>query len=75
MPGTMGGAKLVFPDYEMEKIGIIGLGYVGGAVKNSMDHGLIQLVLLDPTKQLDLIDHHAALDTVIRSTKDLCQRE
>ena len=31
--------------------------------------------LLDPTKQLDLIDHHAALDTVIRLTKDLCQRE
>jgi len=53
MPGTMGGAKLVFPDYEMEKIGIIGLGYVGGAVKNSMDHRLIELVLLDPAKQLN----------------------
>ena len=56
MPGTMGGAKLVFSDYETEKIGIIGVGYVGSAVQHSMHHyghGLIQLVLLDPAKQLN----------------------
>jgi UDPglucose 6-dehydrogenase len=51
MPGTIGGAKYIFKNESMEKIGIIGLGFVGGAIKNSMDGGWPeQLVLVDPAK-------------------------
>lgn len=51
MPGTIGGAKLIFRNQSMEKIGIIGLGFVGGAIKNAMDGGWPeQLVLVDPAK-------------------------
>jgi len=55
MPGTMGGAKLSFTnyDYTREKIGIIGLGYVGNAVQQSMAHEIATLVLLDPAKNLN----------------------
>jgi UDPglucose 6-dehydrogenase len=54
MPGTIGSAKLSFVnlDYTQEKVGIIGLGYVGSAVRESMGGGMIDLVLLDPAKQL-----------------------
>jgi UDPglucose 6-dehydrogenase len=51
MPGTIGGAKYIFKNQSMEKIGIIGLGFVGGAIKNAMDYGWPeQLVLVDPAK-------------------------
>jgi UDPglucose 6-dehydrogenase len=54
MPGTIGGAKLIFPKVSttMNKIGIIGLGFVGGAIKASMDgrDWEIDLVLVDPAK-------------------------
>jgi UDPglucose 6-dehydrogenase len=51
MPGTIGGATLIFKNQSMEKIGIIGLGFVGGAIKNAMDHGWpAHLVLVDPAK-------------------------
>lgn len=51
MPGTIGGARIVFKNQIMEKIGIIGLGFVGGAIKNAME-GLWPdpLVLVDPAK-------------------------
>jgi UDPglucose 6-dehydrogenase len=52
MPGTIGGAKIIFKNTNMfEKIGIIGLGFVGGAIKNAMDTGWNEsLVLVDPAK-------------------------
>jgi UDPglucose 6-dehydrogenase len=51
MPGTIGGAKIVFKNQNMEKIGIVGLGFVGGAIKNAMDLSWPeQLVLVDPAK-------------------------
>lgn len=56
MPGTIGGAKLNFSNtrvpLSMNKIGIIGLGFVGGAIKESMflREYDIQLVLVDPAK-------------------------
>ena len=38
MPGTIGGAKIIFTNQDkMEKIGIVGLGFVGGAIKEAMD--------------------------------------
>lgn len=49
MPGTIGGAKIIFKNNYMEKIGIIGLGFVGGAIKNSIDFG-IDVVIMDPAK-------------------------
>ena len=50
MPGTMGGAKLTFTTKDMmEKIGIIGLGYVGGAIGDAFD-GEVDLVIMDPAK-------------------------
>jgi len=51
MPGTIGGARIIFKNQSMEKIGIIGVGYVGGAIKNAMELGWPeQLVLVDPAK-------------------------
>jgi nucleotide sugar dehydrogenase len=51
MPGTIGGAKIVFKNQIMEKIGIIGLGFVGSAIKNAMDCLWPDtLVLVDPAK-------------------------
>jgi len=52
MPGTIGGAKIIFTNQDkMEKIGIIGLGFVGGAIKEAMDVGYnTKLVLVDPQK-------------------------
>jgi len=51
MPGTIGGAKFVFKKPEhMKKIGIIGLGFVGGAIKASIDWGDDAFVIIDPAK-------------------------
>lgn len=54
MPGTIGGATVTFSnlEYRQEKIGIIGLGYVGNAIRESMEGSTLSLVLLDPAKQL-----------------------
>ena len=51
MPGTMGAAKLSFnnSDYVLEKIGIIGLGFVGGAINNAMNWQ-VTTVIMDPAK-------------------------
>ena len=50
MPGTMGGAKIVFRDNPyMSKIGIIGVGYVGGAIASAAQD-FIDVILVDPAK-------------------------
>lgn len=57
MPGTTGSAALIFKsEYHREKIGIIGLGFVGTAIRAAMDFdfGINKLVLLDPK-----LGHHA----------------
>jgi UDPglucose 6-dehydrogenase len=48
MPGTMGGAKLNIGN-RGEKIGIIGLGFVGGAIERSLEYST-HLVIMDPAK-------------------------
>jgi UDPglucose 6-dehydrogenase len=52
MPGTMGSAQLSFPypDFAREKIGIIGLGFVGNAINHSFDGSLIPVIIRDPFK-------------------------
>ena len=51
MPGTIGGAKIIFKKPRiMKKIGIIGLGYVGGAIKASVDFGIEECIIIDPAK-------------------------
>jgi UDPglucose 6-dehydrogenase len=54
MPGTMGSAQIVHrinksKSGEMNTIGIIGLGYVGGAIKESFDWGE-SAIIIDPAK-------------------------
>lgn len=49
MPGTIGSAKIIMPYEETKKIGIIGLGYVGGAIYASIDWPELFLVI-DPAK-------------------------
>lgn len=77
MPGTIGGAKIIFTDnvadnyntttkkditmfFNRPKIGIVGLGFVGSAIKDNMEH-VCELILVDPPKGLqgkyeDLLD-------------------
>jgi len=51
MPGTMGGAKLTFAKKDiMEKIGIIGHGFVGSAIGNALDTIIDDVVVMDPAK-------------------------
>jgi UDPglucose 6-dehydrogenase len=54
MPGTMGAATLSFSngDYVSEKIGIIGLGFVGGAINDAMGRRSTT-VIMDPAKGLN----------------------
>lgn len=51
MPGTLGGAKIVFKNPLMfEKIGIVGVGYVGGAIKIAAEENNVDVVCVDPAK-------------------------
>lgn len=51
MPGTMGGAKIVFKNQRMmTKVGIVGAGFVGSAIAEAMDHGFCGLTIVDPAK-------------------------
>ena len=53
MPGTLGGAKIIFSQsmkLNLPKIGIVGLGFVGGAIKESMTFSDHELVIVDPAK-------------------------
>jgi UDPglucose 6-dehydrogenase len=53
MPGTLGGARLIFQkQIKMEKIGIVGLGFVGGAINSAMGEYSqdADLILVDPFK-------------------------
>jgi len=53
MPGTLGGARLIFQkQIKMEKIGIVGLGFVGGAIESAMNEYSqdADLILVDPFK-------------------------
>ena len=64
MPGTLGGAKIIFSQsmkLNPPKIGIVGLGFVGGAIKESMTLSDEEIVIVDPAKGYtntyqDLID-------------------
>jgi len=49
MPGTVGGAKLIFKNDIMEKVGIIGYGFVGGAIGNALEMDAT-LIVMDPAK-------------------------
>jgi phosphoglycerate dehydrogenase-like enzyme len=53
MPGTLGGAKIIFSNtmkLKLTKLGIVGLGFVGGAIKESMSYTDMNLVTIDPAK-------------------------
>ena len=54
MPGTMGSAKITFgnfnnADFGLERIGIIGLGFVGSAINDTMNWQTAT-VIIDPAK-------------------------
>jgi UDPglucose 6-dehydrogenase len=49
MPGTIGGAKIIFKKQYMKKIGIIGLGFVGGEIKGSLSFDDV-FIIIDPAK-------------------------
>jgi len=49
MPGTVGGAKLIFKNDNMEKIGIIGYGFVGSDIGNALEIEA-ELFVMDPAK-------------------------
>lgn len=51
MPGTIGGARIIFNDESMfGKIGIIGVGYVGGAILSAAKEHSVSVVCVDPAK-------------------------
>jgi nucleotide sugar dehydrogenase len=51
MPGTMGGAKIVFKNQiMMTKVGIVGAGFVGSAIASAMEQGFCELTIVDPAK-------------------------
>jgi nucleotide sugar dehydrogenase len=56
MPGTTGSAQIMFQnmikEFTKNKIGIIGLGFVGNAIRSALDQHFIDLVLVDPGKGL-----------------------
>jgi UDPglucose 6-dehydrogenase len=51
MPGTMGSAKVFFKNqYMIAKVGIVGMGFVGGAIDKAMRQGFCSVVAVDPPK-------------------------
>jgi len=51
MPGTIGGAKIVFKNQKMmTRVGIVGMGFVGSAIAAAMDHGFGGITAIDPAK-------------------------
>lgn len=51
MPGTMGGARVVFKNQKMmTKVGIVGAGFVGSAIAEAMNLGFCELIIVDPAK-------------------------
>jgi UDPglucose 6-dehydrogenase len=51
MPGTIGGAKIVFKNQKMmTRVGIVGMGFVGSAIADAMDHGFGGITAIDPAK-------------------------
>ena len=51
MPGTIGGAGIVFPLERMKNIGIVGVGYVGGAIRDAIENKYNSSpILVDPGK-------------------------
>ena len=51
MPGTIGGAKIVFKNQKMmTRVGIVGAGFVGSAIAEAMDQGFCGLTIVDPAK-------------------------
>lgn len=51
MPGTIGSAKIIMSrENSKTKIGIVGLGFVGGAINENIDDFFIEKVLVDPFK-------------------------
>jgi UDPglucose 6-dehydrogenase len=51
IPGTMGGARIVFKNQKMmTRVGIVGAGFVGSAIAESMDLGFCGLTIIDPDK-------------------------
>lgn len=62
MPGTIGSAKIIMKP-PLEKIGIIGLGFVGGAIKASIDWGDDLWVVIDPSKGFNSTYQELAKET------------
>lgn len=51
MPGTIGGARVVFKNQKMmTKVGIVGMGFVGSAIAEAMDQGFCGITAIDPAK-------------------------
>jgi len=51
MPGTIGGAKIVFKNQKMmTRVGIVGMGFVGSAIADAMGHGFGGITAIDPAK-------------------------
>lgn len=64
MPGTAGSAKIIMtPPLEHKKIGIIGLGFVGGAIKASIDWGDNIWIIIDPSKGFNATYQELAKET------------
>lgn len=51
MPGTMGGARIVFKNQlMMTKVGIVGMGFVGSAIAEAMEREFCNIIAVDPAK-------------------------
>lgn len=68
MPGTIGGAKVLFKTTmknNLPKVGIVGLGFVGSAIQHSIEFEA-QLILVDnnPAKSVNTFDELNTCDAV-----------